>query len=222
MSTDSTGLAPGSGRFDLATCERVASLLAHGVSEADVCATLFLGSDDLAEVRNTESFQVAYADDKRQLQDRQLSIAENWDNIEIKSQQGILQMLEMPMQRNPSILLAAARIANGAKRPRADGNRIDVPTNTVVALVLPTVLRKKISSGELPVVGSQSTKDEHARLEGLQLKQTDLLSPMAVHELLDPDTAGGTPVAKSEAEMDSALSLMFGGESVEEDGGETK
>lgn len=203
---------PGSGRFEDQTCERVASLTAGNFSDKTICDSLLLDENDLQEIRVTETYLCAYAKNVSNSANLQLEISTTWNDIEHAAQRRVMDTLLNKGLCTPNYALAAARIANSAKR--AGGtvqNPIGVPQTTVV-LVLPQVIQQKLQNGTLPISNGEPVQVlENPPQKQIPLKRVDAMRPNDVHKLLDPKSVPEVSADAQVGGIDTVMKQLFGG-----------
>jgi hypothetical protein len=159
------------------TILRVASLLANGLSDQVICATLLLEQEQLDAIRETDECKLARAEQETTILQRRMDSANNWDRIERNATQRVAQVVES-YACDPRYALAAARVANTARRPmQSDSAMLEAGSiNQVVVINLPPAVTAQLQAA--PVTLAQS-------LNRLPKKVSSLPSPGEVTKLLN-------------------------------------
>lgn len=201
-------LAEGAGDFERETVLRAASLLANGLSDSVVLATLLLEEEQLIAIKATELFVMERARQADEVLQRNINIARGWDAVEEKSVARVLALVSSP-HCDSRYALAAARVANGARRPMTSGsNQLNGnnPENVHV-LQLPTELTKILRDNPKAIM----QVDVSVQLQGegatIPLKQSIIPSPEFVQQQL------GVQEAQAEEILDGVFEEL--GEEIE-------
>lgn len=187
---------------DAATCARVASLAAHGLSDGAIVDTLLLSIDQVLAVKKTDAYKQKYSDTASDIIERQVNLDEGWDLIEEQSVAILAKTLEY--NRDPKFALFAAKTANAVKR-RGKSAIETAPiinaqkTTNVISITLNRNFITKNSNGE-----ERKTIDIMPRQAEQPLKIVDLPSPKSVESLLAPVRTKGRAVFD---ELEEAMNI---------------
>lgn len=163
---------------DALTCARCGSLSAHGLSDGQISAALFLSDEQILAARNSTAFKKKYAEEAEAAIQAQIDRDEGWDGVEEKALKAVLETLDY--NRDPKFALAAAAMANKATRRKGgqtDPKVIDhsQPQTNIIVL---SMNRTFVQKNQQINVGQRSAD--------IPQKRSDLPSPKSVAELLAP------------------------------------
>jgi len=185
---DPSNLTPNSGEYEDSTCQRVASLEVHGVTDDDIQRTLLLTAMDLSCIRRTETYIFEKARQLDKISSRNSNIADTVDEVEQVAWNKVLHTLNGKMGVDPKFALMAAKMANSAKRPVNSRNHVQIDQTAPVVLMLPPVLRQSIIAGTINMGRTKVQQhDSSEKLTPMVLKQTELPPVDMVKRLLDPE-----------------------------------
>lgn len=191
MTEQSVAAAP---LLDEITCRRIGTLIAYGFSDLQVCDALLVTQPQLDWAREQEEYKKSFAQYAKERLQRQMDVSDGWDAVEEKAIEHVLQTLEY--NRDPAYALAAAKIANQAKRHAAstsNGRVLDTRDKgkVIVLQMNKTYIDNRSGDGGLNV----ATRDPG---RALVRKQSDVPSPKTVSQLLSPkkNTINDNPFAE--------------------------
>lgn len=192
---------------DRMTCERIGSLLGHGLTDEMVADALCLTIAQVVWAKETPEFTRAFAAKKAERVNAAVDQSEALDALEEESLAQIMQA--MKYNRDPNYALVVARFANTAKRRTpADANKPIEPQRqgqTVVILNLNKNYVAKIENAtEMPpVINVRPPHPEDFGLPSIEPRRSDTPTPKRVMELLG---VGTTETKKfDEHEIEEAL-----------------
>lgn len=167
--------------IDKVTRSRVGELSAYGLVDTQIADILLISLEQIASIKECEDFRAAQAKVLSERARRSIDLSDGWDGIEERALTAVYQSLEY--NRDPTFALAAAKIANQAKRntPAQQQQTIDASKvgTTVILNMNKIYVDKSTENNSLNIVTGDYTKQ-------IPQKRLDLLSPKSVHELLKP------------------------------------
>lgn len=175
--------------------EKIASLFAHGVSQADIAEVFGVTEGRISQLKETVEFKAAFEEKQNVLTLREQELNEGWDKIEEKAIEQIHEKLEAGF--DPNFALRAGVMANKAQRRgrvanltldaagRHEGGTVKLNLTKV------TINQFKQEPEALMREGFPTAKVEKD-IEGRAIKQTDVCEPAKVTQLFETNTESPT------------------------------
>lgn len=165
---------------DVITCARCGSLSAHGLSDMQIAAALFLSDEQILAARKSTAFKKKYAEDAETAIQAQIDRDDGWDAVEERAIKNVLESLEY--NRDPKYALGAAAIANKAIRRKGSATDPKVldnsqPQTNIIVLSMNKTYIQKNDNRQINVPQRDVEQPQ---------RRSDLPTPKAVAELLAP------------------------------------
>jgi predicted amidohydrolase len=163
---------------DVPSAKRAGALAAYGCSDQEICDTLMLEPEQLTVAKTMVEYREQFSETAAERMKQQIDISTGWDGVENQAVAKVFAALKH--SENPNYALAAARIANQAKRRIGTGQprTIDPSKATqVVSITLNAgfVTRQQNSPIDIDITPKSI---ERKRVDMPNSKQvTDLLAP---------------------------------------------
>jgi hypothetical protein len=162
--------------------ERVANMVAMGVSNFQVAEAMGLSEGRISQILGEDDFKVILAERYMQDQKRNSELNGGWDELE-QTALGVLKK-NMKYNMNPEFALRAAAVANKAQRRGAVGNTpLPAQMGHRVVISLKQVFVDKLQSG-LHTGAMKNVTPTGAMLSTSENKKVNLLSPGETLDLL--------------------------------------
>lgn len=166
---------------DVTSRARIACLAARTLSDFQIGELLFLSTQHIEAVRETEEFRKKYAEEADRIIQEQIDRDEGWDGLESLFLEKLLQTARY--NSDPKFLLLGAQIANRAERrtktKKAEPTVLDATAQPQGAKIF--VLNKNYIDNR-----SSGAIDVTPRPKQIPLKQSDTPAPKMVDQLLAP------------------------------------
>jgi hypothetical protein len=172
---------------DVRTRERVGELMAYGVLETQVADALLLDVSMVVAIKESPEYKRAFSRVSSEKMQLRIDVERGWDAVEERALENVLKSLNNA--RDPNFSLAAARVANVAKRrvaAEAPPRVLDAEkgANIIVLEMNRTYIQATQREGRNVI---DVTPPQQGQIEQ---KKTDLIPPGQLEKLL------GQPKAK--------------------------
>lgn len=157
--------------------ERLAALVAHGLSDEQITSALGIDDDTLKLAKHQPAYREAYQKKIIGNYEDEIARVEGWDGLEKKAVDGIAKVLEW--NQNPDYLLRVAAISNKAVRMKAN-----VASQTLDATRVGQVVVLQLNQHFVNHLDGQLDLTIARTRELPQKKQIDTPNPRMVERML--------------------------------------
>lgn len=165
------------------TRKRCGELAAYGMPTTQIADVVLISYEQAQAVTESPEYKNSYAKVVGDRAQQKIDLQEGWDAVEQKALKAVFETLEY--NRDPHFSLMAARVANGAKRPKPGNEEhkvIDAEKAGATIVVLNMnrtyINNAKNDGGEIDIIARETRE--------IPAKRIDMMTPKVVENMLRP------------------------------------
>ena len=164
-------------QFELQDLKRLASLVAHGFPDEDICDALGIDEATLAEAKEEVEFKAAMLEKKQQRLQEEVERVEGWDGVELKAVNTLQEILRH--NKNPDFILRTASFANRAQRRPISQRNKPIGDGTIGSVIV-----LKVSQNFVNGTGPSKVIEHRGERGEIPKKQVSIPTPRIVEKHL--------------------------------------